>query len=143
MVRGTHLSHWIPPLVTESMIHHSYKIHFNISPHLFHSIQTVVHLEISQMTHCLHFLIPSTSPTNPILHHLIIQTLLQHHGSYIYISMTQIWWPFNRTTLNVVCVCVCVCLCACEHTPARTHHPAVKLYSISDRRMNAYGAWME
>jgi hypothetical protein len=130
---------WIPTLATESRTHHSYKIHFNISLHLFYSIQMVLHLEISQLTHCLHFLIPSTSPTNPILHHLIIRTSLQHHGSYIHISMTQIWWPLNRTTLSVVCVCACVHV----HTHARTHCSSLKLYSISDRRMNTYGALME
>jgi hypothetical protein len=132
---------WIPPLAIESSIHHSYTIHFYTSPHLFYSIQMVAHLEISQLTHCLHFLVPSPSPTNPILQHLIIWTLLQHHGSYSHISMTQIWWPFSRTILNVVCVCVC--LCACAYTHARTHCPSLKLYNIGDRWMNACGALME
>lgn len=117
---------WIPPLAIESSTHHSYNIHFNISPHLFYSNQMVAHLEISLLTHCLHFLIPSKSPTNPILHHLIIWTLLQHHGSYIHISMTQIWWPFNRTTRVCLCVCVwarapvCVCIHACKNTLSLT-----------------------
>ena len=88
---------------------------------------------------------PSSMVLNWTGEGLIIWTLLQHHGSYIHISMTQIWWPFNRTT----CVCVCVCVCArartrvCAYTHARTHCPSLKLYSISDRWMNAYGAFME